>query len=107
MIIDTIISYGFHDLLEIFFKANDLDVKCLLNEKNNSTSIEYDNNSETAYRITYMSIRHLGFENMLCDYIIRCGYPSNLIPHGRTIIKRDMKKLDDDWLKYRNQLGFR
>jgi hypothetical protein len=55
-----------------------------------------------------MSVRHLGFENMLCDYLIKCGICPGMIPVGKVAIQRDMKKLDDDWeLHKRNKLRFR
>ena len=69
--------------------------------------MEYEDNSDTALSITFMSVRHLGFENMLVDYLIRLGYTADQIPRGRTVIKRDMKKLEEDWQKRRTELGFR
>jgi hypothetical protein len=110
MVINSIISYGFLDLIETFFRANNLDVKCSLRAEvsKNLITMEYEDNSETALSITYMSFRHLGFENMLIDYLIRLGYSPSMISIGRTVVKRDMKKLDEDWEKYRReQLGFR
>lgn len=107
--VKTNISWGFVDLIEIFFKANDLAVSCsiLQGDISNLITLEYENDSDTALQITYMSMKHLGFENMLCDYLKRCGYPANLISVGRTIVKRDMKKLDEDWEEKRKELGFR
>jgi hypothetical protein len=111
MIINSIISIGYLDLLETFFRANNLQVTCsLLDDKTNNLkliTLEYEDNSETALAITFMSIRHLGFENMLVDYLIKCGAPRNLISVGRTAVKRDMKKLDEEWAEKRRELGFR
>lgn len=71
-------------------------------------TLEFEENSDTAMSITLMSVRHLGFENMLCDYLRRCGIPYELIPVGNSYVNRDMKKLDDDWEVYRREtLGFR
>lgn len=109
MIIQTIISYGYLDLIETFFKANNLEIKCHLRKESsrNLINCEYEDNSETALSLTFMSYRHLGFENMLVDYLIRCGVPRNLISLGRTVVKRDMKKLDEEWEEHRKKLGFR
>lgn len=81
MIIESIISYGFLDLMEIFFKANSLNVKCMPREQELTTLItfEYNDDSDTALAITVMSLKHLGFENMLIDYLLRCGYSSDVI----------------------------
>lgn len=109
MIVKTLISYGFKDLLDIFFTANELDIKCIPREVPNQygqlIDLEYDENSETSTTITYMSYKHLGFENMLVDYIIRCGYPSTLISVGRVVENRDMNKLEEAWQEERKRLG--
>lgn len=109
MVIKSIISWGFVDLMETFFKANNLDVRCEIRsgEGSNKITFEYDDNSDTDLAISYMSIKHLGFENMLCDYLVRLGYPPGLISIGRTVIKRDMKELDKAWEERRRELGFR
>src|ERR1035437_4305109 len=103
MIVNTNISYGYHTLIETFFNANDLDVKIqdMTAYPYGKIILEYDENSETAYGITFMSIRHLGFENMLCDYLIRCGIMPSMIPIGSVTIKRDMKALDRQWEEHR------
>ncbi len=109
MIVNSIISWGYVDLLETFFKANNLEVKCT--ERGNKgvtttlVTLEYEDNSDTAYSITLMSIRHLGFENMLCDYLRRCGVSLNMISIGRTAIRRDMRQLDKDWEEYKKHIG--
>lgn len=109
MIIDSIISYGYLGLLETFFKANDLIVNCSLREEGskNLITFTFEDNSETALAITFMSVRHLGFENMLVDYLIRCDVPRNLISIGKIVVKRDMKELDKAWEERRRELGFR
>lgn len=109
MIIYTKISYGYVELLDTFFRANDLIVKCTEGEPdihNRSLAIlEYEDNSDTAYSITFMSVRHLGFENMLCDYLIRCGIMPARIAIGKSEIKRDMEELDKKWEEHRKLIG--
>ena len=107
--IETNISWGFLNLIETFFEANNLDVKCKdsgVSER--KITLEYEEDSDTALSITFMSVRHLGFENMLYDYLKKCGIPTKLISVGNSYPNRDMKKLDEEWEKYRReQLGFR
>lgn len=107
-IVNTNISWGFLNLIKIFFEANNLKVTCIergISEK--KITLEYEDDSDTAMSITFMSVRHLGFENMLCDYLIRCGIPTELIQIGNSYPNRDMKKLDEEWMEHRKQLGFR
>ena len=107
MIVNTNISYGYHTLIETFFKANDLDVKIqdMTAYPHGKIILEYEDNSETAYSITFMSVRHLGFENMLCDYLIRCGIMPSRIAIGMMEIKRDMEELDKKWEEHRKLIG--
>lgn len=108
--VKTNISYGYLPLIGEFARANDLVLKYepMGLPGQEKLKILYDAESDTAFSITFMSVRHLGFENMLCDYLIRCGVAQSLIPYGREALKRDMKKLDEEWEKYRReQLGFR
>ena len=115
MIIKTNISYGYKDLLNIFFKANNLQVTCVECERDVNygewhklTGLKYEENSETELNITFMSMKHLGFENMLCDYLIKCGISPSLISVGQSAGKsRDMKKLDEEWENRRKELGLR
>ena len=65
----------------------------------------YEDDSETALSITFMSVRHLGFENMLCDYLIKCGIPVSLISIGQQAVKRDMAELDKQWDEHRRRIG--
>lgn len=112
MIKETTISWGHISLIETFIKANGLEVSCSKHSVDMEVypfiTLEYDERSDTGDTIMYMSVRHLGFENMLCDYLLKCGVPRNRISDGRTVEKRDMKQLDRDWDEYRtNTLGFR
>ena len=107
MKVETQISYGYKELIETFFKANDLVVK--IEDKSaypfGKIILMYEDNSDTAFGITFMSVKHLGFENMLCDYLIRCGIPASLIHCGKFANKRDMKELDKQWEEHRRHIG--
>ena len=109
MIIHTKISYGYFELLETFFRANNLIVTCSEGEPDaynrTLTILEYEDDSDTAISITFMSVRHLGFENMLCDYLIRCGIMPSRIAIGKMEIKRDMEELDRKWEEHRKLIG--
>lgn len=106
--VKTNISYGFLELIKIFANANNLNLtlepfgKVPGLEK---LKISYESDSDTAYSITMLSYKHLGFENMLFDYLQRCGVSLESIPNGRMALKRDMNKLDEEWQEYRKQLG--
>ena len=107
MIIETDISWGYVELIKIFFKANELDVCCEERKASliSKITLSYEDNSETALSITFMSYRHLGFENMLYDYLKRCGVDLSMIPIGRFLEKRDMDKLDKEWQDHRKTIG--
>lgn len=110
VVVDTTISTGYLTLIDAFAKANNLELRfseVIEGVPHPKLRITYDANSETAFQITFMSIRHLGFENMLCDYLIKCGVPAGMIPIGRAAVKRDMNKLDEEWEQRRRELGFR
>ncbi len=115
MIVNTHISYGHLRLINLFFKANELEVAVdePLDNTDNFRAVEhmvlrYEDDSDTALKITFMSMRHLGFENMLCDYLIKCGVDKSSISAGfSTDVKRNMKQLDKDWEEHRKSLGFR
>jgi hypothetical protein len=102
----TAISGGYRELIKTFFDANGLDVKILESDNmHNHLMLIYEDGSDTAYQITFMSVKHLGFENMLCDYLIRCGVNAERISLGRVEAKRDMKELDEMWEKHRRNIG--
>ena len=107
MKVETNISYGYKKLIETFFSANDLNVE--IEDKSaypfGKITLIYEDDSETALSITFMSVRHLGFENMLCDYLIRCGIPVSLISIGQQAVKRDMAELDKQWDEHRRRIG--
>ena len=109
MIVETNISYGYNELLKVFFKANDLDVT--IEDRaaypHGKIILEYRDDSDTAYNITFMSIRHLGLENMMCDYLIKCGIPPKRISIGSWAPNRDMEELDKQWEEHRKTIGLR
>lgn len=108
MIVDSKISYGHIALIETFFKANELEVRCIKKTGGvyDHITFEYEDDSETCMSITFLSMKHLGFENMLVDYLQRCGVPLVLVSMGRSGVKRDMKALDEAWEVRRKELGF-
>jgi hypothetical protein len=116
-IVDTKISWGYLPLIEIFARANNLELgfECyseeLCEHEKFKTSfgsyirITFDEDSPTASYITFMSIRHLGFENMLCDYLIKCNIGPNLIPIGKYVMKKSDEEMERDWQEHRKKIG--
>ncbi len=106
--IQTHISSGYKDLLKVFFEANELDVS-LDNPAGKHTHghivISYEDNSETVYCITAMSVKHCGFENMLHHFLIRCGVDPHLISIGQSSKSRNMADLEKQWLDHKLKIG--
>ena len=80
MLIQTTLRAEHIELIKIFFKANELkDVVIGTCDKTIGGSIhlvitiEYDDESDSAQKISYMSLIHSGFQNMLDSYLICCG----------------------------------
>jgi hypothetical protein len=78
--IQTTISTDHLELIKIFFEANELpDVRIYTYNKqigmfaHRMIEVAYENNSDTAEKITFMSMIHAGFLNMLDDYLMKCG----------------------------------
>lgn len=107
--VKTNISYGYLELIKVFAKANSLELilEPLGLPGQEKIKISYEDGSDTSFSITFLSVRHLGFENMLWDYLIKCGVDPSLIPTGRQNFARDMDKVEEEWLEHRKQLGFR
>ena len=107
MIVNTQISYGYVELIKTFIKANELDINVqdMTAYPFGKIILHYEDNSDTALNITFMSVKHLGLENMLCDYLIRCGIPASLIQIGKFANKRDMEELDKQWEEHRKHIG--
>ena len=109
MIIRTNISWDYFQLLDAFFLANNLTVKLVERTEHpfSKVNIEITDN-DTELAITFMSTKHLGFENMLTDYLVRCGVAPEFVSQGTYREPRDMKKVENDWEVYRKEvLGFK
>lgn len=121
--VDTKISWGYLPLLKIFAQANSLvlDFEPYYQEiekdevgafGNTSivtarqyTRISYEDNSDTASSITFLSFRHLGFENMLCDYLIRCNVDPQMIPVGSYVMRKSNEQMEKEWQEHRKKIG--
>jgi len=69
------------DLVKIFLDANKLDIEVshYTSGYHNLISLEYAVNEELENKMTYMSIKHSGFLNMIDDFLLKCGvYPEHL-----------------------------
>ena len=113
-IIDTKISWGYYDLIKIFAEANKLDLNLdrhtwLIDEtgilKREYIRISYKDNSDTALSITCLAVKHLGIENMFCDYLIRCGIDPSMIPIGKYVMKRPENEMELEWQKHKKTIG--
>jgi len=107
----TNISWGYLSLIEIFAKANSLVLKFepryTVEPVRELMTILYEEDSDTDITITFMSIRHLGFENMLCDYLIKCNIDPQMIPIGRIVMRKSAEQMEKDWQEHRKQIGLR
>jgi hypothetical protein len=102
-------------LLEIFFKANKLDVKISeyhyrYNERNHKyIELVWDDTSETGVQISYMSMVHMGFLNMLDDFLLKCNVPvdnfgaETLRAQKRAEIEEQKQKEFDVYFNQRKQ----
>ncbi len=118
MTVDTHISAGYIPLLEVFAQANSLNLTMVSYTSETRIDqpvthivmreyvrISYDAESDTGLAITLMSIRHLGFENMLCDFLIKCNVPADMIPVGKFVMRKNSKQLEDEWQQERKRIG--
>ena len=103
MKIKTTISEGYLDLLKTFAKANELDLT--FNSNGQHVEIEYNDDSDTASKIMYMSIVHCGFLNMIYDYLKKCGVDMSVVSYGKIPPKRDMRELEKQWEERRKTIG--
>lgn len=119
MIVKTEISWGYLPLIEIFAQANKLDFvltpyfeafeeagKTIVSARE-YVQIEYEDGSETDVAVTYLSYKHLGLQNMLHDYLIRCNIDPRMIPIGKAVMKRDPEQLEKEWQAHKKQIGLR
>lgn len=109
------ISWGYLPLLEIFARANSLVLKFAprhTEEVDESSiirareyiQITYEDDSDTAITISCLSLRHLGFENMLYDYLIRCNVEPHMIPIGKAVMRRDSEQIEKEWQEHRKKI---
>lgn len=123
-IVDTQISWGYQPLIEIFGKANSLvlklepyyaeieEIEAISPIKDSKViagreyiRISYEEGSDTAIAITCLSVKHLGFENMLCDYLIRCNIEPKLIPIGKWVVRKSSEEAEKEWQEHRKKIG--
>lgn len=107
--IETEISWGYLPLIEIFAKANSLVLKFEPRYTTEPTrefiTIHYEENSDTDITITWLSFKHLGFNNMLCDYLIRCNVEPMMIPIGKVVMRKDPELAEKEWQEHRRKIG--
>lgn len=78
-IIQTELSIKHLELIKIFFEANDMpDAVVRQYDKQIGAfyhpMIEiYCSSEDTETNITFMAMKHMGFKNMLDDYLMKCG----------------------------------
>ena len=100
--IKTNLSIDHLELIKIFFEANKLP-NVIISEYSNiiknyphkMIEITYDNDDvETSGQITYMSLVHVGLQNMLDDYLMKCGVSVwDLQP--KTIREQELKEREE------------
>ena len=90
-VIQTCISEGFIDLIDTFAKANNLELElkaikttAFRHQSIPKIEITYEDDSETGSFLSFLSLKFVNIENMLCDYLNRCGVPLEHICYGRT-----------------------
>ena len=109
IVVNTNISSGYVPLLEIFAQANSLVLKFESYSEPGSlgeyTRISYEGESDTSVAITFLSIKHLGFENMLCDYLIRCNIEPVMIPIGKAVMSKSPGQMETEWQEHRKKIG--
>src|SRR5271165_4843068 len=106
--IKTGISVGHLSLVEIFCRANELDVKFSTYSAGICPQIliTYEEDSDTGIKITYMCYVHLGIINMLFDYLIRCGIMPSLISIGTTG-RIGPAPSEEDFQEHLRKIGFK
>lgn len=83
--VESTLCISHEELINTFIRACELDDLVVQHDKMKVNSQLHDvlsfqcNNPETESKITFMSIRHSGFLNMLDDYLLRCGVPPDAL----------------------------
>ena len=90
-------------------KANGLDVNVVQRDVAPFPMINLCPMSPTAEQdLTFFGYKHLGIENMLCDYLKKCGISPDAMNKHMYIPKRNAKALDVQWETSRKEkLGCR
>jgi len=107
--IETQISWGYRALIEIFGRANSLVWK--LERKSTETPIReyiiilYEEGSDTAVSLSFLTLKHLGVENMLCDYLMKCNIDPIMIPVGQYVMRKDEETMEEEWQQHRKKIG--
>ena len=101
--IETHISSGYLELIKIFAQANELVLQ--FDDKHQHLKISFEEDSDTDIKITFLSYRHLGFENMLVDYLKRCGVTIDMIPLGKFVMRKTDAQLEKEWQEHRRKIG--
>jgi hypothetical protein len=103
--IQTGISDGYISLIEIFCKANDIVavIDTAKTDKFNhieipKITISYDENSESANTLAFLALKHCSVDNMLHDYLMRCGVDGYMISCGKAPTK---SATDEEYEEYR------
>lgn len=109
MKIETVISWGYMPLLDIFGKANTLVWKFEKRVQDEPSrefiTILYDEGSDTEMTLTYLALRHLGIENMLCDYLMKCGIDPQMISIGQFVMRKSPEEIEKGWQEHRRKIG--
>lgn len=112
--VETNISYGYLPLIQIFADANNLNLKFEPRHKESEDShyptqelldIIFEENSDTDITITFMSVKNLGFENMLCDYLKRCNVDYTMIPIGKAVMRKSDEQMEKEWQEHKKKIG--
>jgi hypothetical protein len=116
MIIETEISWGYLPLIQTFASANNLSLEytCRNVEVNTGIhsqrqrqyiTVSCEDGSETELSITFMSVKHLGFRNMLYDYLHKCHIDNAMIPIGKFVMRKSSEQMEKEWQQHRKEIG--
>jgi len=100
MIIKTEIAVLHKELIKVFFQANEIAdaevLEVLLEERNKEYPVLeiicHDPDSE--HTLTFLGLRNCGIQNMLDDYLMRCGVPAREIQPYNLVRDREDYEVD-------------
>lgn len=105
------------ELVKIFFTANDLKDVYITSYPETyfegtedeivykMLSLTFYSNTETSEQITFMSMRHAGFLNMINDFLLKCGVSAfELEPDPKSDKEKNEKKRRDKELDEEQKL---